>query len=64
MSPEEAFESEHMVARGLHDSVEHPELGRVVRYPGVPFVTDVPAVAAPTRPPPLLGQHDGQVDWT
>ena len=61
-SPEEAFESEHMVARGLHDAVEHPELRRVVRYPGVPFVSDVPR-PGPTRRPPLLGEHDGEVDW-
>ena len=62
-SPEEAFESEHMAARGMHDPVDHPELGRLIRYPGVPFVTDVERTGR-TRRPPLLGEHDGEVDWT
>jgi crotonobetainyl-CoA:carnitine CoA-transferase CaiB-like acyl-CoA transferase len=36
-SPEEAFEDEHLKARGFQVEVEHPELGRTFRYPGAPI---------------------------
>lgn len=59
-SPEEVLADEHFVARGFPVDIEHPELDRVVRYPGAPFVAD----AAPwrvARRAPLLGEHDDQV---
>ena len=37
-SPEEAFESEHFIARGFQVEVEHEDLGRSYRYPGAPFL--------------------------
>lgn len=57
MTPDEAYEDEHMRARGFHVEVSHPELDRDVRYPGTPYVFS----ATPTlisRRPPLLGEHD------
>jgi crotonobetainyl-CoA:carnitine CoA-transferase CaiB-like acyl-CoA transferase len=36
-SPEEALDDPHFAARGFHAEVEHPELGRTVRYPGAPY---------------------------
>jgi len=36
-APEEAYEDPHFVARGFQTPVEHPELGRSVRYPGAPY---------------------------
>ena len=34
VSPDEAFEDQHFVARGVQVDVEHPELGRTYRFPG------------------------------
>jgi crotonobetainyl-CoA:carnitine CoA-transferase CaiB-like acyl-CoA transferase len=60
LAPEEAFENEHFVARGMQVSVEHPELGRTVRYPGPPFrMRRTPWRIA--RRPPLVGEHTGEV---
>jgi crotonobetainyl-CoA:carnitine CoA-transferase CaiB-like acyl-CoA transferase len=60
LSPEEAFENEHFVARGMQVLVEHPELGRAIRYPGAPFrMTRSPWRIA--RRPPLVGEHTDEV---
>jgi crotonobetainyl-CoA:carnitine CoA-transferase CaiB-like acyl-CoA transferase len=59
-SPEEAFESDHFVARGFQVDVEHDELGRVVKYPGAPFLMP----ASPWRisgRAPRIGEHDAEV---
>ncbi len=59
-SPEEAFEDQHFVARGFQVEVEHPELGRSVRYPGAPY--QLPA--SPwriSRRAPRLGEHQDEV---
>jgi crotonobetainyl-CoA:carnitine CoA-transferase CaiB-like acyl-CoA transferase len=59
-SPEEAFEDPHFVARGFQVAVEHPDLGRIVRYPGAPYRMS----ATPwriSRPAPRLGEHDAEV---
>jgi crotonobetainyl-CoA:carnitine CoA-transferase CaiB-like acyl-CoA transferase len=59
-APEEAFESEHFVARGFPVEVEHEDLGRSYRYPGAPFLMP----ASPwriSRRAPLVGEHDGEV---
>jgi len=60
LSPEEAFENEHFVARGMQVPVEHPELDRTVLYPGAPFrLTRTPWRIV--RRPPLLGEHTDEV---
>jgi benzylsuccinate CoA-transferase BbsE subunit len=59
-SPEEAFESEHFVARGFQVEVEHEDLGRSYRYPGAPFLMP----ASPwriSRRAPHVGEHDAEV---
>jgi len=59
-SPEEAFESEHFVARGFPVEVEHEGLGRSYRYPGAPFLMP----ASPwriARRAPHIGEHDAQI---
>jgi crotonobetainyl-CoA:carnitine CoA-transferase CaiB-like acyl-CoA transferase len=60
LSPEEAYENPHFVARGYQVEVEHPELGRSVRYPGAPY--QLPA--SPwriSRRAPRLGEHDEEI---
>jgi len=55
-APEEAFEDEHFKARGFQVELEHPELGRTLRYPGAPYRLP----ASPwklARRAPLLGEH-------
>lgn len=59
-SPEEAFEAEHIKARGFQMEVDHAELGRRVRYPGAPFLMS----ASPwriSRRAPLVGEHTDQI---
>jgi crotonobetainyl-CoA:carnitine CoA-transferase CaiB-like acyl-CoA transferase len=59
-SPEEAFESEHFVARGFQVEVEHEDLGRSYRYPGAPFLMP----ASPwriSRRAPHVGEHDAEI---
>ena len=59
-SPEEAFESEHFVARGFQVEVEHDDLGRSYRYPGAPFLMP----ASPwriSRRAPRIGEHDAEI---
>jgi hypothetical protein len=60
LAPEEAFENEHFVARGMQVSVRHDELGRDVRYPGAPFVMPR-APWAIHRRPPLLDEHHDEI---
>lgn len=57
LSPEEAFEDEHIAARGFQVPVEHPELGATYRYPGTPYIFSATPTAPPSRPP-LLGEHN------
>lgn len=55
----EAAEHPHLAARGYLTELEHPVLGKV-RDLGAPF--QLPASpGGPTRPAPLLGQHDAEV---
>ena len=59
-SPEEAFESEHFVARGFQVEVEHEDLGHAYRYPGAPFLMP----ASPwriSRRAPHVGEHTDQI---
>lgn len=56
---QDLMEDEHLLARGLFTSVEHPEAGAFV-YPGAPFRMG----ATPwrlRRPAPCLGQDNGAV---
>lgn len=61
LPPHVAFDDEHMIARGMHTPVEHPELGRTVTYPGAPYLFSASPTAAPTRAP-LLGEHNAVFD--
>jgi len=61
LPPDEAFDDEHMVARGMHVPVEHAELGRTVFYPGVPYAFSA-SPASPPRRAPLLGEHNFLLD--
>ncbi len=59
-SPEEAFETEHIKARGFQVELEHEDLGRSVRYPGAPFLMP----ASPwkiSRRAPRVGEHTDQI---
>ncbi|MBW1884776.1 MAG: CoA transferase [Deltaproteobacteria bacterium] len=59
-SPEEAYEDPHFVDRGFQVEVEHPELGRTIRYPGAPY--KLPASPwAISRRAPQLGEHDHEI---
>jgi crotonobetainyl-CoA:carnitine CoA-transferase CaiB-like acyl-CoA transferase len=59
-APEEAFETEHVKARGFQVEVEQEQIGRPVRYPGAPFLMP----ASPwriSRRAPLVGEHDAEI---
>lgn len=59
-SPEEVMEDEHYSARRFPVTVDHPELGRPVTYPGAPFIME----ASPwrfRRHAPRLGEHQAEV---
>jgi crotonobetainyl-CoA:carnitine CoA-transferase CaiB-like acyl-CoA transferase len=59
-APEEAFESEHFVARGFQVDVEHDDLGRSYCYAGAPFLLP----ASPwriSRRAPHVGEHDAEI---
>ena len=60
LAPEEAFENEHFVARGMQVPVEHAELGRTVRYPGPPFRLGRTPWRI-VRRPPTVGEHTAEV---
>jgi len=59
-APEEAFEDPHFVARGFPTPVEHPELGRSVRYPGAPYRFEKTPWRI-SRRAPRLGEHTDEV---
>jgi crotonobetainyl-CoA:carnitine CoA-transferase CaiB-like acyl-CoA transferase len=60
LSPEEAFENDHFKARGMQVEVEHPELGRTIRYPGAPYALQKGAWRI-SRRAPRLGEHTAEV---
>lgn len=60
LSPEEAFENDHFKARGMQVEVEHPELGRTIRYPGAPYALQKGAWRI-SRRAPRLGEHTDEV---
>jgi crotonobetainyl-CoA:carnitine CoA-transferase CaiB-like acyl-CoA transferase len=59
-APEEAIRDEHFVARGFPTTVQHPELGREVVYPGG-FFNDDEGHWQIRRRPPLVGEHTDEV---
>ncbi len=59
-APEEAFEDEHFVARGFQQPLEHPELGRTVRYPGAPYRFEKSTWTL-SRRAPQLGEHNREI---
>jgi crotonobetainyl-CoA:carnitine CoA-transferase CaiB-like acyl-CoA transferase len=62
LAPHEAFDDAHMVERGMHVPVAHPELGRTVVHPGAPYLFSADATAAPPTRAPLLGEHNAILD--
>jgi crotonobetainyl-CoA:carnitine CoA-transferase CaiB-like acyl-CoA transferase len=59
-APEEAFEDPHFVERGFQVPVEHPELGRTLRYPGAPYRFEKTPWRI-SRRAPRLGEHTDEV---
>jgi len=53
------FVDPHFVARGIFEELEHPTAGRL-RHPAKPFRLHG-ASERPSRPAPLLGQHQAEV---
>jgi crotonobetainyl-CoA:carnitine CoA-transferase CaiB-like acyl-CoA transferase len=60
LSPDEAYEDPHLRARGFQVEVEHPELGRTVRYPGAPWAFQRGGWRI-SRRAPRLGEHTDEV---
>ncbi len=60
LSPEEAYENDHFVARGYQVEVEHPERDAPVRYPGAPYKLPASPWRIRSRAP-ALGEHDEEV---
>ncbi len=57
---EELPDDEQLNSRGYFHDVEHPELGRTIRYPGAPYLFS----GSPWRVwrrPPLLGEHTVEI---
>jgi crotonobetainyl-CoA:carnitine CoA-transferase CaiB-like acyl-CoA transferase len=59
-NPEDLLTDEQLLARGYFHEVEHPELGRTVRYPGAPYLFSGSPWRV-TRRPPLVGEHTGEI---
>ena len=55
-SAKDIRENEQMAARGWWTEVEHPELNRVIDYPGAPYHHAITPWRI-SRRPPLLGEH-------
>src|SRR5215216_17074 len=59
-SPKDLLENAQLNARSWYQSVEHPELGESVTYPGPPF-RHTETEWAIRRRPPLLGEHTVEI---
>jgi crotonobetainyl-CoA:carnitine CoA-transferase CaiB-like acyl-CoA transferase len=59
-APEELLDDEQLLSRRFFFEVEHPELGRKLRYPGAPYMFSATAGKVYRRPP-LLGEHTGEI---
>jgi len=60
LAPEEAYEDAHFKARGMQVEVDHPELGRSLRYPGAPYAFQKGEWRIARRAP-RLGEHTREV---
>ncbi len=58
--PEALFDDEQLAARGYFVAVEHPELGRTIRYPGAPYLFNGTPWRVRRRPP-LVGEHSEEI---
>ncbi|HLZ69226.1 MAG TPA: CoA transferase [Dehalococcoidia bacterium] len=59
-SPDENLDDPHWRDRGFFVEVEHPELGRTITYPGLPYRLEGSPGRIASRAP-LLGEHTYQV---
>lgn len=59
-APEEIMADPHIEARGFPVAVEHPEVGRQVRYPGAPYRFSATPWAVRRRAP-LIGEDNADV---
>lgn len=59
-NPEALLDDAQLLARGYFVEVEHPELGRTVRYPGAPYLFNGSPWRVRRRPP-LVGEHSGEI---
>jgi crotonobetainyl-CoA:carnitine CoA-transferase CaiB-like acyl-CoA transferase len=59
-SPEEAFSTEQMVARGFPVDIEHEDLGRTITYPGALFKMSASPLRV-SRRAPHVGEHQAEV---
>jgi benzylsuccinate CoA-transferase BbsE subunit len=59
-SPDENLDDPHWRDRGFFVEVEHPELGRTVTYPGLPYLFEG-TPGRLRRRAPLLGEHTVEV---
>ena len=60
MTIEEMVENDHFAARDYWRTLEHPELGQAVRYPG-PFARFSTTPIAYRHRPPTLGEHNRDI---
>jgi crotonobetainyl-CoA:carnitine CoA-transferase CaiB-like acyl-CoA transferase len=59
-SPKDVVENQQLNARGWFQTVEHPELGIAIKYPGPPYrLYETPWRI--WRRPPRLGEHNRQI---
>ncbi len=58
--PEALVDDPQLNARGFFSDIDHPELGRSIRYPGGPFFFTVSPWRIARRPP-LLGEHNAEI---
>jgi crotonobetainyl-CoA:carnitine CoA-transferase CaiB-like acyl-CoA transferase len=59
-APEEAFADPHFVARGFPVSVDQPQVGRTVMYPGAPFKSTRDGWQI-RRAAPRIGEHNDEL---
>ena len=58
--PEALFDDDQLAARGYFVEVQHPELNRVVSYPGAPYLFNGSPWRVYRRPP-LTGEHTAEI---